>query len=510
MDVKRKIILDSDMDLKKFVSVARFGSKVVFSEEYRKRVEKDRELVERWVEDGKAMYGVTTGFGILSKNAIAKEDTEKLQENIILSHSVSVGEPLTIEQIRGTMLMVLQNLGRGFSGVRMLILDKYAEFLNKGLTPWAPGEGSVGYLCPEAHIALVLIGKGKAYYEGKLYPAKLALEKAGINPVKLSAKEGLALVSGTTSATAIGALALYDFMNAAKAADVIAAMNLEIAGGLLNAFDERLMAVRPHEEQAKVASNVRKLLADSKVVEHYAGSHIQDALSIRCVPQHHGAARQMFENAKTILEIEMNSCCDNPIIWNEENSRDMISGCNADASYVGMSMDGAAIGAIGIAKMSERRNNRLIDGNLSGFPWFLIRNPGLDSGLMIPQYTQAGLLNAMRILAMPATVDNVSTCANQEDYVSMGYNACKKCVKIAGNLEYILAIELLSVYTAQQFVDSNLERSSSSRTILKEIQEHVPQIEEDMYLYPHIEYLKELIHSGKLVDMAESVAGTLN
>ncbi len=510
MGTNEMVMLGGKIDLETFVSIARFGTKVGFSQAYRDRVRKDRELVERWIAEGKVMYGVTTGFGALCTEVIDKDQAAQLQENIVLTHSTSVGQPLSEEQVRGTMLMVLQNLGQGVSGVRMAVLEKYAEFLNKGLTPWAPQEGSVGYLCPEAHMALVLIGKGKAYYQKELLPAKEALSRAEIEPMTLSSKEGLALVSGTTAVTAIGALALYDFLNAARAADVIASMTLEVSGGLLNAFDERVMSVRPHTQQGKVASNVRRLLKDSAVVEHFKDSHVQDALSIRCVPQLHGAARQMLVNARNVLEVEMNSCCDNPIIWNGADSQDAISACNADASYVGMSMDSACIGAIGLAKMSERRNNRLIDENLSGYPWFLIKNPGLNSGLMIPQYTQAALLNDMRILAMPATVDNTPTCGSQEDYVSMGYNASKKSVKIAENLEYILAIELLSVFEAQQFLDGDLARSKSSRLVLEEIGSHIPVMTEDMYLHPYIEYLKDLIHSGKLVALAEQAVGQLD
>lgn len=502
--------LGPDIDLDTFVEIARFNRPVAFSEKYRTRVEKNRALVERWIQEGQVMYGVTTGFGALSTKVIDEEEAIQLQENIILTHSVSVGEPLSIEQVRATMLMVLQNLGQGVSGVRMLVLEKYAEFLNKKLTPWAPGEGSVGYLSPEAHMALVMIGKGKAYFEGELLSSEEALKRAGIEPISLSSKEGLALVSGTTSVTAIAALALYDMLKAAKSADIIAALTHETLKGQMNAFDERVMRVRPQKEQQKVASNVRRILADSKVVEYFNGDHLQDALSLRCVPQLHGAARQQMVNAREIIEIEMNSCCDNPIIWPVPGDEAAISGCNADSSYVGMAMDSACIGAIGLAKMSERRNNRLIDESLSGYPWFCIKNPGLNSGLMIPQYTQAGLLNDMRLLAMPATVDNTPTCGNQEDYVAMGYNASKKSVKIVNNLEYILAIELLSAFQDQQFLHPKLKRSNAGRAVYEELGKNIPVMTEDMYLYPYIEYLKNLIHSGKLVSLVEDMIGELD
>ena len=460
------------MDIKKFIAVVRDHAEVEFSDEYCERVNRARALVDKWVDEGRVMYGITTGFGALSERSISREDTAKLQENILLSHSVSVGDPFTEEECRAVMLMVLQNLG------------------------------SVGYLSPEAHMALVLIGRGKAWFEGELLPGDEALKKAGLEPMELASKEGLALVSGTTTTTALAALALYDMIKAAKSADIIAAMTLELSGGQMNAFDERVCAVRPHAQQMKTAENVRNILEDSELIKQYAGTRVQDALSLRCIPQLHGAAKHLFEDAKITIEVEMNSCCDNPIIWPEEGNETVISACNADAAYVGMQMDSACIGATGIAKMSERRNNRLIDGSLSDLPWFLIKNPGLSSGLMVPQYAQAGLLNDMRMLCTPATIDNTPTCGNQEDYVSMGYNSAKKSVVVAEKLEYILAIELLSVFEGQQFREPELKRSSVTRDVLDEIGKSVPVLEEDQFLYPFIEYLRDMIHSGRLLEIA--------
>ena len=240
MEETKTLILGEPITLDDFVSVARFGRKVEFSPEYTARVNRSRALVEKWVEEERVMYGVTTGFGALCTKAIGKEETAQLQENIILSHSVSVGEPLSVERVRGIMLMVLQNIGQGYSGVRMCVLEKYRDFLNAGLTPYAPGDGSVGYLSPEAHMALVLLGRGKAYYQGELLEGAEALARAGLEPMELSSKEGLALVSGTTSATAMAALALYDMLNAAKSADIVGAMSLEAMKGVINAFDPRV------------------------------------------------------------------------------------------------------------------------------------------------------------------------------------------------------------------------------------------------------------------------------
>lgn len=504
------IVLGEKITLEDFVAVARFGAKVEFSSAFAERVNRSRKLVEQWVAEERVMYGVTTGFGALCTKAIGKEDTAQLQENILLSHSVSVGEPLSIERVRGILLMMLQNLGQGYSGVRLEVLERCRAFLNLGVTPWAPGDGSVGYLAPEAHIALVLLGKGKAYYQGELLTGAEALERAGLAPMTLSSKEGLALVSGTTSATAMAALALYDMEKAAKSADIVGAMSLETLKGVMNAFDARVMAVRPQPHQGETAENVRRILSDSDIIEKYRGSRVQDALSLRCIPQLHGAAKKTLADARVSIEIEMNACCDNPIIWSEEGNEDVISACNADSSYVGMEMDSACIAAVGLAKMSERRNNRLVDGSLSGNPFFCVGNPGLNSGLMIPQYTQAGLLNEMRMLATPSTIDNTPTCGNQEDYVAMGYNACKKAGDMAEKLEYVLAIELLSVFESQQFVDPEVKRSTATAAALSRIGEKVPVMEQDMLLYPCIESLKDMIHSGELIRVVETVTGELN
>lgn len=503
------VVLGGKMDLAQFMQIVRYKAKVEFSPEYNERVNRSRALVEKWIEEERVMYGVTTGFGALCTKVISKEQTAQLQKNIVLSHSTSVGTPFTEEEARATMLMVLQNLGQGYSGVRLLILERYRDFLNKNLIPYAPKEGSVGYLSPEAHMALVLIGEGKAYYEGRLMSGAEALAAAGLEPIELSSKEGLALVSGTTSVTALGAIALYDLIKAAKSADIIAALTLEASKGIIRAFDERVMQVRPHEAQGTTAATVRKILKDSEVIEHYKNSRLQDALSLRCVPQLHGAAKKTLYDALKTVEIEMNSCCDNPIIWPEEGNAEAISACNPDSAYVGIEMDSCCIAATTLAKMSERRNNRMIDESLGGYPSFLIANPGLNSGLMIPQYTQAGLLNDMRILSTPATIDNTPTCGNQEDYVAMGYNASKKAWKICEKLEYILAIELLSTYETQGFLKDGLHRSSITKKIFDEIGQTVPLMKEDIFLHPHIEYLRNLIHSGRLVEMVEEEIGEL-
>ncbi|SHJ88974.1 histidine ammonia-lyase [Dethiosulfatibacter aminovorans DSM 17477] len=503
------LIIDRDIDIQGFVDVCRHGRKVKFSDDYCQRVNNASNLVAKWTEEERTIYGTTTGFGVLCTEAISKEDASELSRRVVLSCATSVGDPLAIEQVRGIMLMVLLNVGTGHTGARLSTVEMYRQFLNKDLTPYVPKEGSVGYLTVEAHAALNLLGEGKAYYKGKLMKANEALKQAGLEPVSLSTKEGLVLTSSTTSPTALGALALYDMINSAKAAVIISSMTLEVLKGTTRAFDERVMSIRPHEEQGKVAANVRNILKDSQICKKHYDYRIQDALSLRCIPQLHGSVIKTLKDALKTIETEMNSCCDNPIIWPEGDDGEAISACNCDSSYVGIEMDSASIGATMMAKMSERRSYRLLDSNLSGYPWFLIKNPGLNCGMMMTQYTQAGILNDMKMMCQPACVDNFPTCGGQEDYVAMGYNSSKKALKISEMLDYILAIELLSVYQAHQFMDEGLEPGSASKTVLNRLSKTIPVIEEDVFLNPYIEEIKELINSGTLVEIVENITGKL-
>jgi histidine ammonia-lyase len=497
------------MDLNSFMNIVRDKKKIEFTEEYESRVENSRELVEKWVEQGRVMYGITTGFGANSTRTISKEEAGKLQRNIIITHSTSVGQPMSEEEIRATMLMILQNAGTGYTGIRLKTLERYKDFLNLNLVPFAPREGSVGYLAPEAHIALAVMGEGKMIHDDHIVDSSEVLKQYNLGNFELSYKEGLILVSGTTSVTGMAAIALYDIMKAVKSADIIGSMTLEVTRGTLRAYDERLMKVRSHTEQYDTADNVRRILGDSDIAKEHYNYRLQDALSVRCIPQLHGSAKKTLYDALRTIENEMNSCTDNPIIWGENGDGEAISGGNPDSSYVGLEMDSVALAATMVAKMSERRNNRLVDGNLSENPWFLVNNPGLNSGLMIPQYTQAGLLNDMKILSTSSVIDNIPTCGNQEDYVAMGYNSSKKAIAIAEKLEYILAIELLSAYQSYQYIDKNLKRSKVTEAIYNEISKTVPIMEDDMYLYPHIEKLRELIHSGTILEITQSIIGEL-
>lgn len=501
------VILGDEIKIDELVAVARYNATISFNENYEKRVRDSRALVEEFVKENRRIYGVTTGVGDNVKRVIPESEAMRYQENILLSHCTTIGDPLDIEGVRAVMVAMLSNMGSGFCGVRLTLLEKIAEMLNKQVTPWAPQHGSVGYLGVEAHIGLVLLGKGKAYYKGELLSGADAMKRADIKTLQLSYKEGLCLISGTTSPTALSSLALYDAQNALACADAIASLTLEALCGNMKAFDDRIMSVKRQPDQWKSADNLRKLLADSCLIEKAGGKNLQDALSLRCIPQAHGAARKTLRDARESIENELNSCADNPII---HPSGEAMSACNPDAGFVGIASDTLAIAACYLAKISERRTDRMLNEHLSGLPAFLVASPGENSGYMIVQYSSAGLLGEMRVLAHPASIDAVPTCAMQEDYTSMGYNAALKARKIVRNLEYILGNELLTAVQALALrKDTSLSLSKNSDEIVAAVRERVVFMEKDHYIHPEMEWTRELVHSGRVRAISEKNIGEM-
>ncbi|WP_338030854.1 aromatic amino acid ammonia-lyase [Clostridium ragsdalei] len=506
--LKQVVIGCKDITLEEFIAISRYKATVILSDAFRKRVTKSRGLVEKFLKEKRVIYGLTTGFGDNCDKIIEPEDAIILQKNILRSHACSIGEALEEECVRAILLMMTLNMGQGYSGVKFDTIETIVSVLNSNIVPFAPCHGSVGYLSVEAHISLVLIGEGKAFYNGKLIDGYEALQLEGIKPVELGCKEGLALVSGTTSVTALAALAIYDGIKAAKTADIIGAISLEALRGTTRAFDPRLQSVRPHEEQNMTARNILRILEDSEIAIKYKDYRLQDALSLRCIPQLHGAAKKTLKDAAKTIIIEMNSCCDNPVIYPIKDDGVALMGCNADGSYVGIEADSSCIAMTSIAKMSERRIDRLVNHHISELPAFLIEKTGLNNGFMIPQYTAAGLLGEMRILSTPASIDNTPTCANQEDYVSMGYNASRKAYKCVGLLENILSIELLNALQAVEFLKP-LKMSTATKSVYDLIRKIVPKIEDDEHLYPYIEYINNQIHEGNILEEVEDVIGVL-
>lgn len=486
------VTLGGKNSLEQVVAVARYGAKVEFSAEYRARVNACRAHVERFSREGKAIYGITTGLGDNCRKFIPEEDRVKIQRNHILAHTVSVGEPLGKEGVRAMMFVMLLHFGSGHTGFRLETLELIKELLNRNITPRVPKHGSVGYLGLESHIGMVLIGEGRAWYEGELLSGAEALERAGLQPAVLGSKEGLTLVSGTTSVTAL-----------ARTADVSGAFSLEMLKGTLKAMDERLMRARPHPGQMQTAENIRHILSGSRIAEKYRDYRVQDALSLRCMPQLHGAVKKTLKDGLESIDIELNSSVDNPLIFEENGEAEALMGCNADGTYLGMASDFLCIALTDLTKMAERRTDRLVNRHLSELPPFLNASADFNDGLMMIQYTAAGLAGEMRLLSHPAVVDNVPTCANQEDYVNMGYNAARKACDAVETARYILAIELICAAQAKEFYPAD-QSSPAIEAVYAKIREVMPPLNEDAALEPYIEAVQNLILEGEILKAVQN------
>jgi len=505
----RKVYVDGEtLTIEDVVAVARYDAKVEIAERVKDKVDECRRFLERLVEEKHVIYGVTTGFGALGDITIPPKDMEELQSNLIRSHSAGVGKPVDKEIVRAMMLLRANTLAKGLSGVRLKILETLVQMLNKRVHPIIPEKGSVGAsgdLAPLSHMTLVMQGEGEAEYKGKPMSGKEAMREAGIQPVKLDYKEGVALNNGTQYMTAIGALAVHDTERLIKVAEVATALSLEALRGIIDAFDERIHLVRPHSGQISTAQTIRSLTAGSRLVTSgeraiRQGLHPQDPYSLRCVPQVLGAVKDAVAYVKKVIETEINSATDNPLLFTRD--RMCLSGGNFHGQPVALAMDilGTALAAVG--NIAERRIARLIDENLSrGLPAFLISEKGkkgVQSGFMAAQYTAAALASENKVLAHPASVDSLPTSAGFEDFVSMGPAAARKAVEILRNVEYIVAIELLC---AAQGVDfrgpENL--GEGTKRAYRVIRKSVPRLIQDRPLHKDIEAVKDLIRNGELL-----------
>lgn len=497
------------------VSVARHRKLVKLTEGAIEKIKGSRKIIEDFVARGEKVYGVTTGFGEFKNVIISKEQTKKLQENLIRSHSAGVGNPLPEEIVRAAMLLRVNSLAKGHSGVRVEIVETLIEMLNRGVHPIIPEKGSVGAsgdLAPLSHIGLVLMGEGEAFYNGERMSGKEAMKLAGIRPIVLSSKEGLALNNGTAVMTAISAIVLYDAENILKCADIAAAMSFEALYGVDKAFNEKIHKARPHPGQIECAENIRKLIKNSEILAEFHKHHkkIQDAYTLRCIPQVHGASRDAINYARKVIETEINSVTDNPLVFTE--SADVLSGGNFHGQPIAITMDFVGIALSEIANISERRIARLIDPNLNeGLPAFLISKEkgGLHSGYMLAQYTAAALVSENKILAHPASVDSIPTSANQEDHVSMGTIAARKAREILENVKTVIAIEMLCAAQGMDF-RLPLRGGEGTRIAHEYIRKHIPHLEEDRILHHEINKIRELVHSGSIVRVVEEKIGKLN
>ena len=463
--------------------------------------------VDTLLERGEIAYGITTGFGAFKDKIISREEVEQLQRNIVLSHAVGVGDPFDTATVRAIMLIRANTLARGISGIRLETLELMLECLNRGVHPVIPEKGSLGAsgdLAPLAHSACVLIGEGKAELNAEILSGADALSKAGLEPVVLKAKEGLALTNGTTIMTAVGLLETARAIRLSELADVSGCLSLEALNGTLLAFDERIHAVRPHPRQVDTARNLRRVLEGSDFVRGFDPTNVQDAYTLRCMPQVHGACRDAVAYAEWLLKIELNSVTDNPLIFVSEppeggtQNIEVLSGGNFHGEPLALAFDYLTIALAELGNISERRIMRLTDeaSNAHILPAFLTENGGLNSGFMIVQYTAAALCTENKVLAHPASVDTIPSSANVEDHVSMGVTAVLKMRQVVDNLETILALELLCSAQGIDFrrkaIGGEPSLGNGTSGIYKEIRDAVPFIEKDVYLKDHMDAVHQI------------------
>lgn len=436
------------LTLEVIAKVATGGERVTLSTEARGRAEEARRVVEQIVAGGRTVYGVNTGFGKLSDVKIETSQLNELQLNLVRSHSCGLGLPLSEAEARAMLLLRANVLAGGYSGARSVLIDTLLTMLERGVTPLIPEKGSVGAsgdLAPLSHLALTVIGEGEAFYNGERLPSGEALRRAGIEPLQLEVKEGLALLNGTQAMTAVGGLALERAERLVHIADVAGAMTLEALKGTPVAFDERIHQARPHPGQIEVASHLRELLRGSEIrISHLENDpRVQDAYSLRCMPQVHGAVRGALSHAREIVEIETGSATDNPLVFSDTG--EVLSGGNFHGGPLALAFDYAAIALTDLMSISERRIDRLVNPDLNeDLPPFLTRNPGTSSGFMMLQVTAVALLNEAKVLAHPASIDNVPTDGGKEDHVSMGMTSATKLRSIVENAELVTAIELIT------------------------------------------------------------------
>ncbi len=453
------VLTGTDLTVADVEAVARHGAEATIDPTATKRMERSRAVVERLVDEGAVVYGVTTGAGALANRVIDRGDAERLQQNLLVSHAAGVGEPLPREVVRAMLVLRANTLALGHSGARPIVAERLLDFLRLGISPVVPAQGSVGAsgdLAPLAHLALPLIGRGQVEMGGQTLPAMMALRETGLEPLRLGAKEGLALLNGTQLMSALGALLAVDADRLIRTASVAAAMSVEALLGTDVAFSEAYQLVRPHPGQVEIAAELRWLLRDSGLQRsHHASAHkVQDPYSLRCVPQVHGAVRDALDHLGRVLAIEMNAATDNPLIFPEGHVADesaratgnghVISGGNFHGEPIALALDFAKLAIAELGSISERRTALLLDPHLNeGLPAFLGSDTGLETGSMLLQYTAAALASENKVLAHPASVDSIPTSANQEDHVSMGPIAGRQARQILGHVEQIVAIELL-------------------------------------------------------------------
>ncbi len=501
---ERLVVLDgTDLGIEDVVAVARQNAPVEVAAASWGAIQASRDIVDSLVARGEVAYGITTGFGEFAHVSIDRDQVRQLQRNLIMSHSVGVGAPLPRDVVRAMMLIRINTLVKGLSGVRRLLVERLVELLNRDLVPVVPSRGSVGAsgdLAPLAHMALPLLGLGHLDDggDGGARPAAAVLSEHGLEPLELEAKEGLALINGTQLMSAVGCLVVADASNLLLDAQIVAGMSLEALMGSIRPFDARVHAARPHPGQAIVASNMRALTAGSGIVESHVGcSRVQDAYSLRCMPQVLGACRDRIEEARRVMEVEINSATDNPLVFPDG---DIVSQGNFHGEPLAFMLDGLAIAIAEMASISERRVERLVNPDLSeGLKPFLVDAGGLNSGFMIAQYVAAALVSENKVYAHPASVDSIPTSANQEDHVSMGSISALKVGQVLENARHVVAIEALCAAQALDFkADEGLVAGVGGQAARARVRLDVARLTGDRILHDDVAALTALLQAGAL------------
>ena len=500
-------ISGEDLTIDDVVAVAN-GRSVTLSPSALPKIKRSRAAVETLVAEGRIAYGITTGFGRFKDELISTDQVKQLQLNLVRSHAVGVGPLLDEQVVRAIMLVRLNTLAMGYSGVRPAIIQLMIDMLNSGVHPVIPSQGSLGAsgdLAPLAHLALVLIGEGEAMLHGKRLNGRSALQKAGLSPVVFEAKEGLGVLNGTGQMVGMGALLVRRAINLAITADIAASLTLEALKGTDRAYDARAHAVRPHPRQIECAAFLRQLLAGSQLLRTDDPNNVQDPYTLRCVPQVHGAVRDAIAYAEWVINIELNSVNDNPIIFVDDDTGDIdvVSAGNFHGEPIALSMDYMKLALTDLGNMSERRVARLVDADSNGgvLPMFLTARGGLENGLMMAQYTAASLASENKVLAHPASSDSIPSSANIEDHVSMGTTAVRHTARVLDHVETIMAIEMMAAAQGIDFrrKEKGVDQMGTGTAVAYNlIREKVPFFTEDVTLAPHIEQMRLLVHGGDI------------
>ncbi|BAQ78292.1 HAL/PAL/TAL family ammonia-lyase [Pseudomonas sp. St29] len=492
------VIADAPLGWQDVVAVARHGAQLELSAQAWARIDNAQAIVRQVVDSGERAYGISTGLGALCNVVLAGEQLSQLSRNTLLSHACGVGPALADEQTRAILCAAIINYSHGKSGIHRQVVEALLALLNRGITPQVPSQGSVGYLTHMAHIGIALLGVGQVSYRGRVVSAEQALAEEGLQPVQLGAKDGLCLVNGTPCMTGLSCLALADASRLLQWADVIGAMSFEAQRGQIDAFDAQIIALKAHPGMQVVGSNLRALLDGSEVIAASRGIRTQDALSIRSIPQVHGAARDQLAHAARQVETELNAATDNPLLLGTPQQYRVVSQANPHGQSVALAADLLAIAMAEIGAIAERRLDRLINPHVSGLPAFLVSEPGVNSGMMIVQYVAASLCAQNRQLAQPAVLDNYVTSGLQEDHLSLGTNAALKLHQVLENCTQILAIEYLLAAQAFEFLKAQRFGTGTGIAWCL-LRERVPAYDQDRWLAPDIASAAALLRDPELL-----------